>query len=136
MAYMLPLRFIKVSKEPTVVICATRITAMMSTKTRQARKAIKDERDSGSLINATGKDASQTAIFLDNGVVVASPLSIPVLLNSIEKSNEKSQQLNPRRLRVYDVYDEEPNPDIDEAVNEISASYEDDDDDYEDDDDD
>ena len=96
MGYMLPLRFIKVSNKRTdikqfdVAICATRIVAMMSTDIYQARRTVTAEKKAGSLINACGTAATKTAIFLDNGAVVASPLSIPVLLNSIERANSKA----------------------------------------------
>lgn len=135
MGYMLPLRFIKVSTEPTVSICATRIVTMMSTKIYQARRTIHDEKQAGSLINACGKNAAKTAIILDNGVVVASPLSISVIMNSIEKSNAKANAKQTARLKVYDVYDEDPSPEIDDYVSDLSGFDEDDDDDYDDDDD-
>lgn len=131
MGYMLPLRFIKVSnkrsdvKQFDVAICATRIVAMMSTDIYQARRTVTAEKKAGSLINACGTAATKTAIFLDNGAVVASPLSISVLLNSIEKANSKAGAKQTARLRVYDVKDEEPNPDEDEEIDEISAYAED-----------
>lgn len=121
MGYMLPLRFIKVSTKPAVAICATRIVAMMSTDIYQARRTIHDEKKSGSLINACGTNAAKTAILLDNGAVVSSPLSISVLMNSIEKSNSKAASKKSSRLKVYDVYDEDPSPEMDEPVPEMSA---------------
>ena len=133
---MLPLRFIKVSNKPIVSICATRIVAMMSTDIYQARRTIHDEKRAGSLINACGTNAAKTAIFLDNGAVVSSPLSIQVLMNSIEKSNLKASNKNNVRLKVYDVEDEEPSSEMDEFVSEISGFEEeseeidDDDDEY------
>lgn len=135
MGYMLPLRFIKVSTKPTVSICATRIVAMMSTDIYQARRTIHDEKKAGSLINACGTSAAKTAILLDNGSVVSSPLSISVLMNAIEKSNTKASAKNSARLKVYDVYDEEPAPEIDNLVSEISGfdeedDYDDEDEDY------
>lgn len=128
MGYMLPLRFINVSKSPKVAICATRIVAMMSTDIYQARRTIHDEKVSGSLINACGKSAAKTAILLDNGVVVASPFTIPVLENSIEKANSKINTKTTARMKIYDVYDEEPSED-DEFVPDISAMDDDEDDD-------
>lgn len=131
MGYMLPLRFIKVSnkrsdvKQFDVAICATRIVAMMSTDIYQARRTVTAEKKAGSLINACGTSATKTAIFLDNGAVVASPLSIPVLLNSIEKANSKAGAKQTARLRVYDVFDEAPNSEEDDNVSEISAYSED-----------
>lgn len=135
MGYMLPLRFIKVATKPTVSICATRIVAMMSTDIYQARRTIHDEKKSGALINACGTSAAKTAIILDNGVVVSSPLSISVIMNSIEKSNLKAIAKNNTRLKVYDVYDEEPSPEIDDVVSEISGFEEEAEDDFEEDDD-
>ena len=126
MGYMIPLRFIKVSnkrsdvKQYDVSICATRIVAMMSTDIYQARRTIHNEKKSGTLINACGISAAKTAIFLDNGSVVASPLSIPVILNSIEKANQKAVPGQTKRLKVYDVVDEEPNPEVDEFVSDFS----------------
>ena len=135
MGYMLPLRFIKVATKPTVSICATRIVAMMSTDIYQARRTIHDEKKSGALINACGTSAAKTAIILDNGAVVSSPLSISVLMNSIEKSNLKAIAKNNARLKVYDVYDEEPSPEIDNIVSEISGFEEEAENDFEEDDD-
>lgn len=132
MGYMLPLRFIKVSNKPAVSICATRITAMMSMDIYQARRTVRDEKKSGTLINACGTSAAKTAIFLDNGAVVSSPLSISVLMNSIEKSNQKASAKITTRLRVYDVEDEEPDPERDEDVSEMSAFYDEDDEDEDD----
>ena len=128
MGYIIPLRYIKVSNKRTdekqfdVAICATRIVAMMSTDLYQARKTIHDEKKSGSLINACGTRAAKTAIIMDNGSVVASPLSVAVLLNAIEKSNNKAVPGQTVRLKVYDVEDEEPNEN-DEEVTEISSEY-------------
>lgn len=124
MGYMLPLRFIRVSQKPAVSICATRIVAMMSTDIYQARRTIHDQKQSGTLINACGKGAAKTAIFLDNGSVVASPLSITVINSSIERSNMKASAKNNARLKVYDVYDEEPNKELDDDVSEISMDDE------------
>lgn len=132
MGYMLPLRFIKVSSKPAVSICATRIVAMMSTDIYQARRTIYDEKKAGTLINACGKLAAKTAIILDNGSVVSSPLSLSVLMNSIEKSNIKASAKNNSRLKVYDIYDEEPSDEVNEIVSEVSAL---DEDDFDDDDD-
>ena len=133
MGYMLPLRFITVSKSPRVAICATRIVTMMSTDIYQARRTIHDEKKSGTLINACGNNAAKTAILLDNGAVVASPLTISVLLNSVEKSNEKGNAKNSARLRVYDVYDEEADHELDELVSEISGFDDEDEENYDDD---
>lgn len=129
MGYMVPLRFVKVSnkrsdkKQFDVAICATRIVALMSTEIYQARRTITQEKKAGTLINACGTAAAQTAIFLDNGSVVSSPLSISVLLNAIEKSNSKTGSKNSVRLKVYDVYDEEPNEKVDDPEPDMSAVY-------------
>ena len=137
MGYTLPLRFIKVSKKRNdtkqfdVAICATRIVAMMSTDIYQARRTISDEKKAGTLINAAGINAAKTAIILDNGAVVASPLTVPVLMNAIAKSNEKGAKKTSARMRVFDVYDNEPEED-DEYIDDISAANEvDDEDDFE-----
>ena len=127
MGYTLPLRFIRVSKKRNdtkqfdVAICATRIVALMSTDIYQARRTISDEKKAGTLINAAGISAAKTAIFLDNGAVVASPLTVPVLMNSIAKSNERSVKKTGPRLKVFDVYDEEPEEN-DEYEDDVSAS--------------
>jgi regulator of extracellular matrix RemA (YlzA/DUF370 family) len=126
--YQLPLRFIKVSDD--VSICATRIVAIMSTNAYQARRTIKDEKQAGTLINAAGRAKVNSAIFLDNGSVIASPLTVTRLLSAIEKSNYK--QVNPRkfvapaRMRVYDVDDEEPDPELDEEVAEVDVETDED----------
>jgi len=130
MGYTLPLRFIRVSKKRSdtkqfdVAICATRIVAMMSTDIYQARRTISDEKKAGTLINAAGISAVKTAIFLDNGSVVASPLTVPVLMNSIAKSNERGAKRQTPRLKVYDVYDNEDEIEEEDYINEISASNE------------
>ena len=108
----------------------------MSTDSYQARRVIKDEKRAGTLINAAGKSAVKSAIFLDNGSVVASPLTVTRLMSAIEKSNSKqpgaTQARETVRLRVYDAVDEEPNPEFDEDVPDISANLEEYDDlDYE-----
>lgn len=130
MGYMLPLRFIKVSNRancPTqsdVAICATRIVAICSTDAHFARQIIKDEKRAGTLINASGRDAVKSCIILDNGSVIASPFTVQRLMTAIEKSNSKGvRQIGNEtaRLRVYDVVDEEPNPELDEEVDEATA---------------
>ena len=137
MAYMLPLRFIKVSnkrndvKQFDVSICATRIVALMSTDIYQARRTLRDEKKAGTLLNACGTQAAKTVIFLDNGSVLASPLSVSVIMNSIEKSNQKAGARQQARLKVYDVYDSEPSPEEDEYD---EMTYEDDEEEFEDDD--
>lgn len=109
--YQLPLSFCSVGQQ--VAVCATRIVALMSTNAFQARQTIKNEKRAGTLINAAGRAAVKTAIFLDNGTVIASPLTVQRILTAIEKSNSK--QVNTRRgvyqtarLKVYEAVDEEP----------------------------
>lgn len=103
MAYTVPLKFIKVSDD--VSICATRIVAMMSTRCYQARESIKAERRAGTLINACGTDKAETAIFLDNGIVVSSPATIAVLNNRIENAGVrkvKKQTYNESQAISYE----------------------------------
>lgn len=119
--YMLPLRFVKIGKD--MAICATRIVALMTTEAYQARRVIKDEKIKGTLINAAGNLKCETAVFLDNGTVIASPYKVDRILKGIERSNLKSLECrNPRegRLKVYDVADEEPDEENDENMSEIS----------------
>jgi len=121
--YQLPLRFIKLS--PEVAVCATRIVAVMDTAAFQARETIKTERKNGTLINACGKRPAESAVFLDNGTVIASPLTVNRIMGAIERSNAKqldSKKLKEtRRLKVYEVVDENPDAYIDDEVPEISA---------------
>ena len=111
MGYMLPLRFIKVSQKNDgngqcdVAVCATRIVAIMSTDAYQARRTIKDEKKAGTLINAAGKNAVKSAIFLDNGSVVASPLTVTRLMTAIEKSNFRKSR--PKRRSVQETDDDD-----------------------------
>ena len=131
MGYTIPLRFVRVSRKHSdtkqfdVSICATRIVAIMSTEIFQARKTIADERKAGTLINGCGTAKAKSAIFLDNGTVVSSPLSVARLMSLIEKSNDKANSQVDKRMRVMDVYDEDPDED--------DSSY--DDEEYEDEDD-
>ena len=125
--YQLPLRFIRVSDD--VSICATRIVAIMSTNAYQARRTIKDEKQAGTLINAAGRAKANSAVFLDNGSVVASPLTVQRLMTAIEKSNYKQVDpkrfRKPERMKVYEMDDEEPDPELDEDVPEITAETDD-----------
>ncbi len=131
MAYMVPLRFVRISNKRSdnrqfdVSICATRIVAIMSTEIYQARKTLTTERQNGTLINGCGQAKAKSAIFLDNGSVVSSPLSVKRLMAIIDKSNEKAGSKVDKRMRVYDVYDSEAE-DEDEIAEEISATLEDD----------
>lgn len=136
MSYIVPLRFVRVSKKHSdnrqfdVSICATRIVAIMSTEIFQARKTIADERKAGTLINACGQVKAKSAIFLDNGSVIASPLSVTRLMSLIEKSNSKDGAKGDKRFRVYDVYDPAPGPE-DEQIEDVDVLYDDEYDDEE-----
>lgn len=97
----------------------------MSTETFQARRTVKEEKKAGTLINAAGRSAVKSVIFLDNGSVAASPLSVNRILSAIEKSNYKTakqKQTRDIRLKVYDVEDEPPREDIDEDVPEVQIN--------------
>ena len=98
----------------------------MSTEIYQARKTISDERKNGTLINGCGLAKAQSAIFLDNGTVVTSPMKVKRLMALIEKSNEKAGSKLDKRMRVYDVYDGEPNEDDDE-IEDLASEYDPDD---------
>lgn len=121
--YQIPLRYVKLSED--VAVCATRIVAIMSTAAHQARETIKTEKRNGTLVNACGRKPAESAVFLDNGTVIASPLTVNRILGAIERSNAK--QSNPtkanetKRLKVYEAVDEDPNPDLDEEVDELSV---------------
>lgn len=121
MGYYLPIKFFKVS--PDCAICATRVVAIMDTKSYQARETIKAERRAKTLINAAGRDQAKTAIFLDNGTVIASPYSVKVLMNSIERGNGKRIRPEARstdKIRVYDAI-------LDEDLNEYDNNEEEED---------
>ena len=131
MGYTVPLRFIRISSKRSdnrqfdVSICATRIVAIMSTEIHQARKVISDERKNGTLINGCGLTKAKSAIFLDNGTVVSSPMSVKRLMAMIEKSNEKANSRTQKRMKVFDVYDDDPSEE-DEETDDMSSAYEDD----------
>ena len=107
-------------------VCATRIVGIMSMDAYQARETVKRERRAGTLINAAGREAALSAVFLDSGAVVASPLSVKKIMRNIEKSNAKElkarQASEIRRMKVYDVVDEEPDQE-DTEYEEISTDY-------------
>jgi hypothetical protein len=79
----------------------------MSTDIYQARKTIQREKQKGTLINACGTDKAQTAIFIDNGSVVSSPLSINVLMNAIERANYLTKPIR-RRVTEKALKKEKP----------------------------
>ena len=128
MSYTLPLRFIKVSADRSdnrqfdVSICATRIVAIMSTDIFQARKTISDERKNGTLINAAGLAKAKSAIFMDNGAVIASPLTVNRLMTAIDKSNNKVNPKVTNRVKVLDIVDPE------EEQEDFESYYDDDED--------
>lgn len=131
MGYTIPLRFIRISTKRSdnrqfdVSICATRIVAIMSTEIYQARKTISDERKNGTLINGCGLSKAKSAIFMDNGTVISSPMSVKRIMAMIEKSNQKAGTRLDKRMKVYDVYDGDSNEEDDE-IEDVSAEYEDD----------
>lgn len=120
MGYTIPLRFVRVSRKHSdtkqfdVSICATRIVAIMSTEIYQARKTIADERKAGTLINGCGTAKAKSAIFLDNGTVVSSPLSVARLMSLIEKSGDKTNSPTDKRMRIIDVEMEDEDSSEDE----------------------
>lgn len=133
MGYTVPLRFIRVSqkrsdnRQSDVAICATRITAVMSTEIFQARKTISDERKNGTLINGCGQVKAKSAIFLDNGTVVSSPLTVRKIMTLIEKSDKQSLKRINKKYRVVDVFEDEP----DEEESQDMSLDDDPDDDFE-----
>ena len=135
MGYTVPLRFIRIStkrsdnRQSDVSICATRIVAIMSTEIYQARKVISDERKNGTLINGCGLTKAKSAIFLDNGTVVSSPMSVKKIMTMIEKSNDKASSNITKRVKVLDVYDDEPS-DEDEEIDDVSVYDEEFEDDF------
>ena len=125
MAYTLPVNFVKVSvgrsdnKQSDVAVCITRIVAMMSTEIYQARKTVAAEKKAGTLINAAGIEKTKTAIFLDNGSVIASPLSVNRLLTQIHKANVKADAYITNKIKVYDVpHHEEDTEDYEDLYDE------------------
>ena len=135
MGYSLPLNFVKVAvkrpgtRQSDTAICITRIVAIMSTDIYQARKTITAEKKAGTLINAAGIDKAKSAIFLDNGSVIASPLSVNRLLSAIEKANIKANPNNSKNMKVYNVSHFEEDDEEDEDENDDSYEYEEDEED-------
>lgn len=135
MGYTIPLRFVRVSKKRTdnrqfdVAICATRIVAMMSTEIYQARRTLTAEKKAGTLINAAGIEKSKTVIFLDNGSVVSSPLSVARIMSLIERAEQPPEPQKSKRMKTYTVFNKEPEETEDEFS--MEAEFEDFDDDEE-----
>ena len=105
------MRFVKIS--PDVAICATRIVAIMSTSSFQARETVKREKRAGTLINGAGREAVKSAVFLDNGSVISSPYSVNKIMNAVAKANAKETDPkgvnNSQRIKVVDtVFEYEP----------------------------
>lgn len=101
----------------------------MDTESHQARETLKAERKNGTLVNACGKKPAKSAVFLDNGTVIASPLSANRILGAIERSNAKqiaplNSNREPRRLKVYEAVDEAPDPSVDREFFELSTDLE------------
>ena len=97
----------------------------MSTRSFQARRVVADQREAGSLINAAGRKKTESVVILDNGTVIASPLTVQRILTAVEKSNSKStrSQIPSQtvRLKVYDACDEDPDESGDDEATEISS---------------
>ncbi len=113
MGYMLPLNFVKVSvgrsdnKQFDVAVCATRIVAIMSTEIHQARKTIAAEKKNGTLINAAGTNKAKAAVFLDNGTVIASPLTVRRIMTLIRKANEVLNGKESQEIKAYEGEEED-----------------------------
>lgn len=113
MGYYVPLSFVKVSngrsdnRQFDVAVCATRIVAIMSTEIYQARKTVAAERKNGTLINAAGTNKVKSVVFMDNGSVIASPLSVKRLMGLIEKANNWPDYQKSKKIKVYDIENEE-----------------------------
>ncbi len=122
MGYMLPLNFVKVSvgrsdnKQFDVAVCATRIVAMMSTEIYQARKTIAAEKKNGTLINAAGTNKAKSAVFLDNGTVIASPLTVRRIMTLIKKANEWPNGKESQEVKAYEGDDEDFEEDVGDDI--------------------
>ena len=123
MAYMVPLRFVRISD--SVVVCATRIVTIMSIKSYQARNLKRAEKEAKTLINGCGTQRTETIIILDNGTVVSSPMSIRRIMTNLEKANIRQMRAtsiyDTKKMRIYDVEDEEADPDVESEVYEVAT---------------
>ena len=135
MGYLMPLNFVKVSigrsdnRQFDVAVCATRIVAIMSTEIYQARKTIAAEKKNGTLINAAGTNKVKSAVFLDNGSVIASPLSVKRIMSLIEKANNWQDNIRTRKTKVYDIGEnQEEEVPFSELLDEEEVDEEDEDD--------
>lgn len=122
MGYWLPLNFVKVSvgrsdnRQSDVAVCATRIVAIMSTDIYQARKTITAEKKNGTLINAAGTNKAKSAVFLDNGTVIASPLTVRRLMTLIKRANETPSGKESQEVKGYESDDDDIGEEDDDDV--------------------
>lgn len=116
--YQVPLQFIRIG--PDTCVCATRIVAMCSTKSYQARQSLKTERRNKTLLNGCGKDAAATVIFLDNGTVISSPYSIGKLQNALNRATGKD-------MNAKNTYNSRTMKDAQEEAELEEALYDDED---------
>lgn len=101
----IPLRMVQIS--PHVAVCATRIVTIMSTNYYQARRCIKEEKDAGRLINACGRGKAKSAIFLDNGAVIASPVTVKTLVNRMALIDDEATERKSTQSQFAKIYDYE-----------------------------
>lgn len=115
MAYQVPLRFIRIA--PNTAICATRIVCLLDSNSSYGYDILRREKQNKTLVNCTGKRKTRTLIVMDSGTVIAAPYTVSEILKRIENADtdflkgKVSTTRPPKRLRVYDVYDEEPSTD-------------------------
>ena len=99
----------------------------MSTRSYQARRIITEQKKAGTLLNAAGHKAVESILILDNGAVIASPMSVRRILTAVEKSNSKSTKSMKAsetvRLKVYDACDEDPLPFEEEDTEEMTNDF-------------
>ena len=88
----------------------------MSTDIYQARKTIAAEKKNGTLINAAGTNKVKSAVFMDNGTVIASPLSVNRLMNLIRKANEWPDYQKSKKIKVYDVDNDDDSDFVEEDL--------------------
>lgn len=100
-----PLRMVQVA--PHTAICATRIITIMSTNAYQARRCLKQEKDAGRLINACGRDAAKSVIFMDNGAVVSSPVTVQTLMRRMALLDDEAAERNANASRFIKTYEYE-----------------------------
>ena len=123
MGYMLPLKYVRVSEH--MAICATRIIAIMSTKSYVCKGILKQERAAGTLLNAAGRDKVRSGIILDNGTVIASPFDAARILTNInnaglKRSDNKKVKIS-SAIKVYDAIEDEIFDDLVDEYPEMST---------------